>query len=60
MAVVVATEIAADGPREVLGLDIGDSEDETFRRGLLTRLKQRGLGGVKLVSATSTPAWSRR
>jgi transposase-like protein len=34
MAVVVATGIAADGSREVLGLDVGDSEDETFWRGL--------------------------
>src|SRR5688500_14530147 len=49
MAVVVATGIAADGSREVLGLDVGDSEDETFWRGFLTGLKQRGLHGVKLV-----------
>ncbi|MBM7518656.1 transposase-like protein [Nocardioides nitrophenolicus] len=49
MAVVVATGIAADGSREVLGLDVGDSEDETFWRGFLATLKQRGLSGVKLV-----------
>ncbi|GAB3868119.1 IS256-like element IS1553 family transposase [Nocardioides maradonensis] len=49
MAVVVATGIAADGSREVLGLDVGDSEDETFWRGFLATLKQRGLHGVKLV-----------
>jgi putative transposase len=49
MAVVVATGIAADGSREVLGLDVGDSEDETFWRGFLTSLKQRGLHGVQLV-----------
>ncbi len=49
MAVIVATGIAADGSREVLGLDVGDSEDETFWRGFLTALKQRGLSGVKLV-----------
>ena len=49
MAVVVATGIAADGSREVLGLDVGDSEDETFWRGFLTSLKQRGLHGVRLV-----------
>lgn len=49
MAVVVATGIAADGSREVLGLDVGDSEDETFWRGFLTTLKQRGLTGVRLV-----------
>jgi putative transposase len=49
MAVVVATGIAADGSREVLGVDVGDSEDETFWRGFLTALKQRGLHGVRLV-----------
>ena len=48
MAVVVATGIGADGSREVLGLDVGDSEDETFWRGFLTTLKQRGLTGVRL------------
>ncbi len=47
MAVVVATGIAADGSREVLGLDVGDSEDETFWRAFLLRLKQRGLAGVR-------------
>ncbi|MCW2834682.1 MAG: family transposase [Nocardioides sp.] len=52
MAVVVAIGIAADGSREVLGLDVGDSdsEDETFWRAFLLSLKQRGLAGVQLVS----------
>jgi hypothetical protein len=49
MAVVVASGIRADGDREILGLDVGDSEDEVFWRGFLTSLKKRGLGGVKLV-----------
>jgi putative transposase len=49
MAVVVATGIAADGSRQILGLDVGDSEDEVFWRGFLTSLTQRGLGGVQLV-----------
>ena len=49
MAVVVATGIAADGSREILGCDVGDSEDETFWRGFLTALKGRGLSGVRLV-----------
>ena len=49
MAVVVATGIAANGSREVLGLDVGDSEDETFWRSFLLSLKQRGLAGVQLV-----------
>ena len=48
-AVVVATAVAGDGRREILGLDVGDSEDEVFWRGFLTSLKGRGLHGVRLV-----------
>jgi transposase-like protein len=48
-AVVVATGITAAGGREVLGLAVGDSEEETFWRAFLTDLKTRGLTGVKLV-----------
>jgi putative transposase len=49
MAAVIATGIRADGGREVLGIDVGDSEDEVFWRAFLTDLKRRGLTGVKLV-----------
>jgi putative transposase len=49
MAVVIATGITADGEREVLGVDVGDSEDEVFWRGFLKSLRQRGLNGVRLV-----------
>lgn len=48
-AVVVATGISADGNREVLGLAVGDSEDEVFWTAFLRSLKERGLGGVRLV-----------
>ncbi len=48
-AVVVAFGVAADGRREVLGFDVGDSENETFWTGFLRGLKVRGLAGVKLV-----------
>ncbi|MGH8922203.1 MAG: IS256 family transposase [Actinomycetes bacterium] len=48
-AVVVATGVSAEGGREVLGVDIGDSEDETFWTAFLRSLKARGLGGVRLV-----------
>jgi transposase-like protein len=48
-AVVVATGVTADGRREILGLDVGDSEDEVFWRAFLTGLKKRGLTGVRLV-----------
>ena len=49
MAVVIATGITAEGSREVLGVDVGDSEDEVFWRSFLRSLKGRGLSGVRLV-----------
>jgi putative transposase len=48
-AVVIATGVCADGGREVLGLDVGDSEDGAFWTGFLRSLKARGLHGVQLV-----------
>jgi putative transposase len=50
-AVVVAIGVTATGRREVLGMDIGDSEDGAFWTGFLRSLKARGLGGVQLVIA---------
>jgi putative transposase len=48
-AVVVATAVTVDGNREVLGVNVGDSEDEVFWTAFLRGLKDRGLGGVRLV-----------
>lgn len=48
-AVVVATAVRADGNREVLGFDVGDSEDGAFWTAFLRSLKARGLHGVQLV-----------
>ena len=48
-AVVIATGVRDDGRREVLGLAVGDSEDEVFWRSFLRGLKARGLAGVRLV-----------
>ena len=48
-AVVVAVGVTADGHREVLGIDVGDSEDGAFWTAFLRGLKARGLGGVQLV-----------
>jgi putative transposase len=50
-AVVVATGVAADGRREVLGFAVGDSEDGAFWTAFLRSLKARGLAGVALVIA---------
>ena len=48
-AVVIATGVTADGGREILGLDVGDSEDGAFWTAFLRSLKARGLHGVQLV-----------
>lgn len=48
-AVVIATGVAADGRREVLGFEVGDSEDGAFWTAFLRSLKSRGLAGVQLV-----------
>jgi putative transposase len=48
-AVVIATGLRADGHREVLGVDVGDSENETFWTEFLRDLRDRGLDGVRLV-----------
>jgi len=49
VAVIVAVGANSDGRREVLGLDIGPSEAETFWTAFLRKLARRGLRGVKLV-----------
>jgi len=48
-AVIVAVGVNGDGRREVLGMDIGPSEAETFWLEFLRKLRRRGLRGVKLV-----------
>jgi putative transposase len=50
-AVVIATGISADGRREVLGFDVGDSESGPFWTAFLRQLKARGLSGVQLVTS---------
>ena len=49
VAVIVAVGVNGDGRREILGLDVGPSEAETFWTGFLRKLARRGLRGVKLV-----------
>jgi putative transposase len=48
-AVVIATGVSADGRREVLGFDVGDSEAGAFWTAFLRSLKTRGLAGAQLV-----------
>jgi putative transposase len=49
MAVIVAYGVRADGVREVLGMDVGLSEDVVLWRGFFQSLVGRGLQGVQLV-----------
>jgi transposase-like protein len=49
VAVIVAVGVNSDGRREVLGMDVGPSEAETFWTAFLRKLARRGLRGVKLV-----------
>ncbi|WP_094554840.1 transposase [Synechococcus sp. 1G10] len=41
--------VNADGRRELLGLQVGDSESEGFWKAMIGSLKERGLAGGKLV-----------
>ncbi len=49
VAVIIAVGANADGRREVLGMQVGPSEAETFWTDFLRALARRGLRGVKLV-----------
>ncbi len=49
MAIVIVIGVNADGQREVLGLDVGPSEEEAFWEQFLRGLVERGLTGVRLV-----------
>jgi putative transposase len=48
-AVVIAVGVTATGDREVLGVEVGDSEDGAFWTAFFRGLRARGLSGVKLV-----------
>ena len=46
---VIATGVSASGEREVLGMAVGNSEEEAFWGEFLSGLRRRGLAGVRLV-----------
>ena len=50
VCVVVATGVT-DGQREILGMDVGTSEDGAFWLAFLRSLTARGLSGVELVTS---------
>jgi len=47
--IMVAIGVRTDGDREVLGCEVGDSEDGTFWTAFLRELRERGLGDVRFV-----------
>jgi len=51
MTVVIAIGVTAEGRREVLGFDVGPSEEEAFWQQFLRALVERGLNGVQLVTS---------
>jgi putative transposase len=51
VSVVVATAVNREGKCEVLGIDVGTSEDGAFWLAFLRSLVARGLGGVQLVTS---------
>ena len=51
VSVAVATGVNREGKREVLGIDVGTSEDGAFWLAFLRSLVARGLSGVQLVTS---------
>jgi transposase-like protein len=51
LAVLVAVGVTPQGKREILGVSVSLSEHEVHWRAFLESLKQRGLGGVQLVTS---------
>src|SRR5215813_5599581 len=49
VAAIIAVAANTDGRREIVGLDIGPSEAETFWSSFLKSMARRGLRGIKLV-----------
>ena len=51
IAVLVAVGVRGDGHREILGVAEGTKEDSESWRSFLRSLKERGLGGVRLITS---------
>jgi putative transposase len=51
LAVLIAVGVNPQGKREILGISVSLSEHEVHWRTFLESLKQRGLGGVQLVTS---------
>ena len=51
LAILVAVSINPAGKREILGVSVSLSEHEVHWRAFLESLKQRGLGGIQLITS---------
>ena len=51
LAILVAVGVNSSGKREILGVSVSLSEHEVHWRTFLESLKQRGLGGVQLITS---------
>ena len=51
VSVAVATAVNVEGKREIVGMDVGTSEDGAFWLSFLRSLSARGLRGVELVTS---------
>ena len=63
VSVVVATAVNGEGKREIIGMDVGTSEDSAFWLAFLRSLSARSLSGVELVGlgrSSRTPRRHRR
>ena len=63
VSVVVATAVNGEGKREIIGMDVGTSEDGAFWLAFLRSLSARGLSGVEpggLGRSSGTPRRHRR
>jgi transposase-like protein len=52
---LIAHAVNKTGRREIIGLDVGEAETETFWREFLRSLVQRGLIGVQLAISDAHP-----
>ena len=63
VSVLVATAVNGEGKREIIGMDVGTSEDGAFWLAFLRSLSARGLSGVELGGlgrSSGTPRRHRR
>ena len=60
VSVVVATAVNGEGKREIIGMDVGTSEDGAFWLAFLRSLSARGLSGVELVVSDAQSGTPRR